>query len=249
MSTRFATAPRAEFRFLRPALIVGLAVEDWRRHVEFEPVIAGKFRSEVLAERPIGIESRDLIFVLVGHELKEVSRRRARKSAAMVGGGCLCANGCDKLLIGGGVPSVLISGEEVFAARDERIERFFRLFLRRQAGRFHDGAGIDRRRAAEVERALVLLNGDGVQFNRAGERCAADRHKPFLPGETEQEHVRKYRIAQQAARNFGRVDRIDIFLAAGVAQRGDALTGGEVDAAIAAMQGNICDNAKFLKYL
>ena len=79
---------------LRGSPVAGLVLrEQRRREMEFEAqVVAAELVRHLLQERAVGVEPRDLVLVLVGHQLEQIARdglgepalarRLARLSAA-----------------------------------------------------------------------------------------------------------------------------------------------------------------------
>src|SRR5579883_423357 len=60
---------------------VGIARgEEGRRQMEFEGEVAFELLMKLLQERAIGVEPRDLVLVLIGHQLEEVARDRLSKA-------------------------------------------------------------------------------------------------------------------------------------------------------------------------
>ena len=71
--------PAAEFLLLQMAGCLVAAGKDRGREVEFETEVAVEFICELLGKAAVGIEPRDLVFVLVGHQLEQIARDRLRE--------------------------------------------------------------------------------------------------------------------------------------------------------------------------
>src|SRR6185437_13829409 len=96
-----------------------------------------------LGERAVGIEARDLVFVLIGHHFEGVARDRERKAALARGLGLLGRGDfINQRPVAVSVGAVLVGGEEIGALGDDFGERLG--FLRRR--RF--GEAGDRRRVS-----------------------------------------------------------------------------------------------------
>src|SRR5665213_2823440 len=133
--------------------------DERRREVEFEGVRPLELLAYALQEISVGIEPRDLVFVLVGHQPEErvgggVGERGVAGDRRGLGG----ADPLDPTRIARRVGGVLIAGQEIGAAGDRLIERRGQAVrLRRRAGRDGargDEAAVDRRAAAPTERAV-----------------------------------------------------------------------------------------------
>src|SRR6266513_3524129 len=114
--------PAAELRFARFSRArIGL-IENGRGEVEFQLVAAIEHAFDPSRECRVGIESRNLVFVLVRHELEGVAgdglgERGAGAELRLSG-----ANSFDQLAVSLGIGAVLVAGEELDPARDQLVE-------------------------------------------------------------------------------------------------------------------------------
>ena len=115
--------PRAE-RHLRGSPVAGSRFASsggarWKREAE----LAVELGRGLAQERAVGIEPRDLVFVLVGHQLEQVARDRLGEPAFARR---LRGFGRPRLLhafaVARGIGGVLVVGEEGDAARDRLVE-------------------------------------------------------------------------------------------------------------------------------
>src|SRR6266850_3362467 len=147
-------------------------------------VIARKCRAHLTGEVVARIEARDLILVLVGHELEQIARDRVYQ-ALLAGSarGFRRLHLLDQRAIARRVGGVLIASEERNAARDDLVERL------REAARLVDFLGggelLDRDTihggiAAEAERHLVHFDRLAVELDRMLDRRSGERQRADL---------------------------------------------------------------------
>ncbi len=166
--------PRAEMSSCAAGRSSGsLAAEDRGREVELEFQLAIEGLRDLALERAVGIEPRDFIFVLVGHQFERVAGDRERESAAPGRLGRLrLGDGIDESAIPRRIGGVLIGGQEFHPARDHggEIGRLFGRRRRQREGRHARGIGA--RGAAPIERGEVHRHRLAVEFDGAADRGA-----------------------------------------------------------------------------
>ena len=186
--------------------------------LQFEISLEGG--GQLVAEPAVGIEPRDLIFVLVGHQFVGVARHRLGQTfqpRRVRGLGLFHL--IDQALVAGRVGGVLIGGQFPDPVRDDLVDALWD--LPRDHGAFRDlvdGVHIHRGLAAPGEGVLVQRDRDSVHLNRLLDRGGPDRNQPELIGITQHEQVGGDRIAEQPRRQPGRVDEPDLGLARRVHQ-------------------------------
>ena len=180
---------------------------------------------DLLEERAIGIKPCDFVFVLVGHQLEQITRNRVGET-----GFARCPRGFDLFdLVDPGavarrIALILIGGEEFRAPLHRLVEGFGkspRIARRRGRGRrdrFDLGA-IERRATAPVKRGLVHGHGFAVELDRLLDRRGGKRQRAELIGVADQEHVGAERLAEQRGRDPRGVDEMHL-VAAGIGQDG-----------------------------
>jgi hypothetical protein len=162
--------------------------------VENDAIVAVELLADPLREFRIAVQARDLVFVLVSHQLRVVARdcfAELRRAGSLLLG---VAHSIDEGAIPRGVGRILIVGKKLLAPLDQFIEIARQVLAdRNHFGGRRDPAhalGVDGRAPAPQEALQVELDRDAVQLDCTLERSARERNPAFLPGIAEHEHVR-----------------------------------------------------------
>ena len=216
--------PRPEFALDQVAMAVTFG-QQRRRHMKFHLVVAFEHVRDLAGEGGVGMQPRDFILVLVGHELEVVARHRLgqpQRLAALDHAAFGLPHLRHEVAVLRRIRRVLVVGQECDAASDHVVQRRRALELddlRRRAGAgqfFHRGhvmrsrAAPDECLAVEVHRHAVEL--DGFQHRRLGQR-----HPALLPRIAQHEHIGGNGVAHQRGGDAAGVDELGATSAAGAA--------------------------------
>src|SRR5258706_6924959 len=198
--------PGAEAHLARLAGGWILARNKRWREMEHELVIALEHAGDLLLERAVGVQPRDLVFVLVGEQLGVVARDRFAQLGRARRFALALAHALNQLAIALGIGRVLVRGEELDATLDQLVQRAREMFaqsddLGRQREAL-DALQVDGGTPAPEEALLVELDRDAVQLDGALERGAGNRNPALLVGIAEHQHVGGNGIAHQTGREL-----------------------------------------------
>ena len=192
--------------------------------MEAQRVVALELRLELLSEFRARVEPRDLVLVLVGHQLEPVARdgfRQCRRTLRLLLLGR--TDLVDQTTVALGVRGILVVGQEGDAARDHLVERFGHGLAVDDRGLRRDepldGLQVDGGTTAPQERGLVHLHGGAVQLDRLVQRVGRDRHEAALHRVAEHEHVGRDRVAHQRRRDARRAHELRVLGTDGVTDR------------------------------
>ena len=185
-------------------------------------VIALELAGHAVQEIALGIEPRNLVLVLVGHQLEQPACHRLRQIGAANLRRFRVAEARHSRGITLRIGGVLIRRQELDATPDQLVERLrYAMALRpraRRRGARLDQRAIDRGAAAPTKGALVELDRDRVEVDRAQDRLRRYRHEPPLIGIAEHEQIGRDRVTQEPRRQPGRIEK---FGALGAGRAGD----------------------------
>ncbi len=215
--------PGAEPPLARAAAMIRAGGQERRREVVMHRVIALEFLGQALEEPGLGVQPRDLVLVLVGHQLEQRAGDRLAqggRAGRRLGG----ADPVDHGAVAPGIGRVLVGGEEVGAAGDDPVDR-----LRRHRPVARDGQrrGLRACEAADGEGRLVALDLDLVQLDRPHQGLMRHRHEPPLPGHAQHDHVGVDRIAAMGLGHPVGVEGAQVVPADHPADRGEPRLHGE----------------------
>ena len=181
--------------------------------MEFELVIALELLTQVSKETAVGVKPRDLILILVGHQLVQRPSHRFGKTGHAFRSRLLrLTHAFDESTVALGIGAVLILGEVRDPFSDQLVKRARKVVRGgfRQSGRrgAFDQAKIMRRTTAPKESLLVRLDRHAVQLDRAQQCLIRQRDHALLPGIAKQEQIGGDRIAHQRGGEPGGIDEI-----------------------------------------
>ena len=205
--TKGAAYPGAVAAFDELAALVLARQQRWGQ-VMNDAVIALEQAFDFLHKAWVGVQARHLVFVLVGHELEQVTGHRLGQFGAgrnrLFGLPHPLDQGAVALRIG----AVLVGGEELDATLHHIVQALApgrqADDLRRREQALHTGAVV-RRTPTPGEGGLVLIDRHRIEFHGAHERAQRQRNPALLPGKAQEHGVGIEAVAHQA---HGR--RIDV---------------------------------------
>ena len=171
-----------------------------RRQVVDHAVVALEHAGDALAEGRIGVQARDLVLILVGHEFEQIAGHGLRQARARARHGAL--GGMDLVhegLVLGRIGGVLVGREEVHALGHHLGQRRL-LDELDHLGRLEQGAHgsqVMGAAAAPLEGGLVVVGLHAVEFDGAHQRRMRQRHAARLPGVAQDQRVGVDAVAQQ----------------------------------------------------
>ena len=169
--------PRTERALARHASDRIAPRQQLRREMELQAEVALELALEFPEERAVGVEARDLVLVLVGHQLEEVAGDRPASPPRPRALRARRRDALDALAVALRVGRVLVRGEQGCAVRDDLVERLRPALLVIAAARLAPAPrprAVVRGEPAPRERALVPRDRRAVQLDRALERGEAD---------------------------------------------------------------------------
>ncbi|SAI33726.1 Uncharacterised protein [Bordetella trematum] len=196
-----AQGARAEGHFARHAAVRVLAGQQRRRHVKAQGEVAFELFGQLRGEAAVGVEARDFVLVLVGHQLVEAARHGQRKP----GRGCAelalaCRDPFDQAAVAHRVGGVLVGGEVLDTLFEQRLQAFGPVQRDHLGGRLErevERLRFMRSQAACVKGAAVGRHGHAIEFDGAHEGGQRQGHVAALPGIAQQENIRQDAVAEQ----------------------------------------------------
>ena len=170
--------------------------QQWGCQVVVHPVVALELLGNAREKAGLRVQPRDLVLVLVGHQLEQVVGHRFGQSGlAQWGLGLLHTR--HKFAVTRGVGGVLVIGEVGHAACDALVQRCAlvqRDHLRRLQQRLHP-FGVLRRMAAPFKGQQVVGHRHRIEFDGPVQRSQRQRHPALLPGVAQEHGVDINRVA------------------------------------------------------